>query len=205
MREEAAFLRHLHRRPDDLDALLVYADWLDDNGDEARAAFLRLQRQILDMRPPHRGLVGQSRQLLKLARRLPAEWLAVVSRPRLVGTCWVGTDSEGDSKVFRFLKGGVLNYTLSSDRTYQNGTWAQVGNVVTMETNRHYADYEGFVAGDRITGTAYNITGRRWRWGVTRTTDPELCDPGDPDTTVYEHPSQPPTPARRRPRRRPAR
>ena len=171
------------------------------------AAFLRLQRQILDMGPSRRGLVGRSRQLLKLGKPLPAEWLAVVSRPRLAGTCWLGSDYAGERQVLRFLPGGVLNYGLVHRTRYQNGTWAQVGNVVTMETNRHYADYEGFVAGDRITGSARNITGSRWRWDVTRTTDPELCDPGDPDTTVYDdHLNRPPpTPAPRRPRRRPAR
>jgi hypothetical protein len=56
-----------------------------------------------------------------------------------------------------------------------------------METNRHYADYVGQVVGDRLLGTATNIDGARWRWDVTRTTDPELCDPGDPIRTVFRH------------------
>ena len=33
-----------------------------------------------------------------------------------------------------------------------------------METNAHYADYQGTVAGDRIGGTASNITGYDWTW-----------------------------------------
>ncbi|MFO0841834.1 MAG: TIGR02996 domain-containing protein [Gemmataceae bacterium] len=185
MGEEDAFLRRLRAHPDDLDTLRVYADWLDDQGDDARAGFLRLQHQVLGMRPTQRGLVGKSRALARLGEALPERWLAVVSRPRLVGTCWAGNDSDGMRYVFRYLSRGKLNYT-SPTGTFENATWRQVGNVVRMEMNRHYADYEGVIAGDRIRGGARNIDRRRWRWDVARTTDPEACDPGDPIRRVFD-------------------
>jgi uncharacterized protein (TIGR02996 family) len=207
MRDEAALLRLLKKRPDDLDALLVYADLLDEQGDDARAEFLRLQRRLLDMRHGARGLIGQSRQLVKLGKKLPADWLDVVSRPRLGGTCWAGRDSAGRLYVFRYLAGGELNYT-SPSGTFQNGTWRQVGNHVAMEMNRHFADYEGFVAGGQVRGTARNVAGGSWRWEATRTTDPELCDVGDPVMTIFDSHTRrrgrragappPPTSARRR-------
>jgi uncharacterized protein (TIGR02996 family) len=197
MRHEEAFLKRIKSRPGDLDTLRVYADWLDDHGDDARAGFLRLQHELLAMRPMQRGLVGKSRALAKLGEVLPEVWLAAVSRPRLVGTCWAGHDSDGAFYVFRFRPRGRLNYT-SPTGTFENGTWRQVGNVVRMEMNRHYADYEGVIAGDRIRGGARNIERRRWRWDVTRTTDPELCDLGNPIRTVYDdHVRR----GRRRPRR----
>lgn len=184
MSEEAAFLSLLQDDADDLTTLLVYADWLDEQGDAERAAFLRLQHRLLSMVHGQRGLRTWSQRLRRLGQPLPAEWLALVSRPRLTGTVWAGNDSDGDRDVFRYLPGGVLNYT-SPTGTFQNGSWRQIGNTVLMEMNRHYANYTGLIAGDRIVGTARNVTRHRWSWDVRRTTDPAVCDPGNPDTTVY--------------------
>ncbi|MFO0925650.1 MAG: TIGR02996 domain-containing protein [Gemmataceae bacterium] len=191
MSDETAFVRQMQDDATDRVTPLVYADWLDDQGDADRAAFLRLQHRLLAMVHGQRGLLTWSRRLLRLGRSLPADWLTVVSRPRLTGTAWAGDDSDGDRDVFRYLPDGVLNYT-SPSGTFQNGTWRQIGNTVLMEMNRHYADYTGLIAGDRIVGSARNVTRHRWTWDVRRTTDPALCDPGDPDTTIYG------TPRRRR-------
>jgi uncharacterized protein (TIGR02996 family) len=196
MREEDAFLRRLKSRPDDLDTLLVYADWLDDQGDEARAGFLRLQHEVLELAAQRRGVIGKSYQLYYLGVGMPEMWLNIVSRPRLVGTCWSGRDSDGAFYVFRFRPRGKLNYT-SPTGTFLNGTWKQVGNVVGMEMNRHYADYEGIIAGGRIRGSARNVDRRRWRWDVKLTTDPALCDLGDPIRTVFDDHVRP-GPRRRR-------
>lgn len=193
MHDDTAFLRALAEQPGDHDTLLVYADWLDDHDLAPRAEFLRLQHRILGMNHRQRNLVPLSRQLLALGQSLPKRWIERVSVPHLEGTCWAGRERGGTFYVFRFLPKGVLNYT-SPTGTYQNATWKQIGNHVTMEMNRHYADYEGFVAADRIRGTARNVVDAEWRWSVTRTTDPKYTDLGEPDTTVYaDHP---------RPRRR---
>jgi uncharacterized protein (TIGR02996 family) len=195
---EAAFVKQLSEDPDDLATPLVYADWLDDSGAADRAAFLRLQHDVLQLRHRQRGFSESSRRLLRMGKKLVAEWLEVVSRPRLEGTCWKGPSSIETFYVWRFLPGGVLNYT-SPSGTFQNGTWKQIGTCVQMESNRHYADYEGFVGGDWIYGTARNVTGQRWRWRVQRTTDPDDCDPGVPVTTVFGgHANDPPRRGRRR-------
>jgi uncharacterized protein (TIGR02996 family) len=182
---EAAFLKQLSDDPEDLATLLVYADWLEDNDVSDRAEFLRLQNQLLNLRYRQKGFCELSRQLLKLGRSFDAAWLGVVSRPRLAGTCWSGPSTLERHYVWRFLPGGVLNYT-SPTGTFQNGTWQQVGTVVLMEVNRHYADHEGFVGGEWIHGRSKNVVGDRWRWKTKRTTDPKECDSGNPDTTVYD-------------------
>jgi uncharacterized protein (TIGR02996 family) len=185
MNDDTALLLHLEDNPDDDATLLVYADWLDDQGEARRAEFLRLQQRVLQLRHRQRGFSDQSRQLFRLGRSLEPAWLAIVSRPRLAGTCWAGTGLSGQHYVWRYLAGGVLNYT-SPSGTWQNGTWLQVGNHVAMETNRHYADYDGLIGGDEIRGKAENITGLRWRWWVRRTTAPEECDVGEPELTVFD-------------------
>src|SRR5207253_2484828 len=100
------FLRQLKKHPEDLDTLRVYADWLDDRGDDVGTAFLRQQGEILDLAARRRGVVGRTRRLAALGASLPTRWLAVVSRPRLVGTCWAGHDSDGAFYVFRYLARG---------------------------------------------------------------------------------------------------
>jgi uncharacterized protein (TIGR02996 family) len=182
---EAAFLKQLSDDSEDLETLLVYADWLDDHGSADRAEFLRLQQQLLSLRQRQKGFAPASRRLRLLGQSLDPTWLAVVSRPLLTGTCWSGSEDDGTYLIWRFLPDGVLNYTEDGD-DYQNGTWVQVGPFVAMEMNRHFADYEGFIKGDWVRGKAKNIRGREWRWKAKRTTDPEECDPGDePDTTIY--------------------
>src|SRR4051812_27422284 len=91
---EEAFLHQLRERPDDAVTMLVYADWLDDEGRADEAEFLRLQT----------AGAGARRRLTKLADLLPRPWLREVSRPRLEGTCWVGV-SEGGFCIYRYLPG----------------------------------------------------------------------------------------------------
>src|SRR5687767_696033 len=88
VRDDAAFLRQVNDDPADLETLLVYADWLDDQGDSGRAEFLRLQHRVLGLRHRQAGFSLHSRELLRLGKKLDLAWLAVVSRPRLAGTCW---------------------------------------------------------------------------------------------------------------------
>ncbi len=185
MQRESDFLGLIQTHPLDFDLLLIYADWLEERGEVAKASFLQEQHRIQQMRPHQRGIVGVSRNLARLGASLPRDWVRLVSRPVLVGTCWSGYDSEGQFYVFRYLEKGILNYT-SPIGTFQNATWHQIGNVVYMEMNRHYADYQGIVHQNRIRGRASNVMRNRWRWDVTLTIDPELCDPGDPVTIVYD-------------------
>ncbi|MFM7149500.1 MAG: hypothetical protein ACKO23_06620 [Gemmataceae bacterium] len=94
--------------------------------------------------------------------------------------------------MFRFLAEEILNYT-SPSGTFQNGTWKQVGPTVHFEMNRNYAIYSGSYYSGFFGGKAKNIAGRSWRWRARRTTEPRLCDPGDPITVVYDdHIAEPP-------------
>ena len=196
MNEEQVFLSILQKQPDDLVTMRVYADWLDDNELPDRAEFLRVQLEVLEMEQGQRGLLTRSRRLLALGRDFPRAWLVVVNRPRLDRTAWAGDSSIEGFCIYRYRPRGVLNYTTGGG-TYQNGTWWQIGNTVFMETNAHYADYQGTIAGGRIRGKASNIIGSDWTWDVSLTTDRKQCALGQPDRTVYQH-----TEAERRRRRR---
>ncbi len=93
------------------------------------------------------------------------------------GQVWNGTDSDGDFYEFYFLKGGKLRY-LSKLPSQEVGTlyedegdvWAQNGNTVIITIN-NYSTYEGLKEGDRITGDAWNVAGRRWTWDIKRKTN----------------------------------
>jgi hypothetical protein len=85
----------------------------------------------------------------------------------LAGTVWAGADSDGDAYTFEFRAGGLLHY-VSPTGTYDNGTWAQEGDRVTMEMNHHYSDYEGLIRGRRIEGKARNTAGAAWTWSAEK-------------------------------------
>jgi uncharacterized protein (TIGR02996 family) len=169
---DPAFLAHLKSHPEDDAALLVYSDWLDDQGDSARAEFLRLQNDALRRGHEDAALPGLIARLREIGRTLPEDWLAIISRPRLDGTVWAGEDSAMGYLIYRFLETHVLSYT-SGTGSFANGTWKQIGPVVLIETNQHYADYEGIIAANRIVGKARNVTDREWTWEVALTTEAE--------------------------------
>jgi uncharacterized protein (TIGR02996 family) len=82
MNDRESFLRAIEAEPDDDTVRLVFADWLDDNGDPDRARFIRLQceyaRAYGSCRPsksagPQRKLEQEMDGLLKLHR---AQWTA---------------------------------------------------------------------------------------------------------------------------------
>jgi uncharacterized protein (TIGR02996 family) len=74
--EEEAFLAGIRRRPPDDATRLVYADWLEERGEERRAEYLRVLCQWLACHPAiDRQLIDQERELRTgLGRR----WLARV-------------------------------------------------------------------------------------------------------------------------------
>jgi uncharacterized protein (TIGR02996 family) len=77
MGEEAGFLSAIRQTPADETARLVYADWLDEQGDPthtAKAAFIRAELQLAQDDPT---------QLRELALPLCLDWLAIVSHPQI--------------------------------------------------------------------------------------------------------------------------
>jgi uncharacterized protein (TIGR02996 family) len=75
MSESEALLRAILDAPDDDAPRLVYADWLDEHGDAARAAFIRAQVELARLTPedPTRTRIVQSERTLLNANR--AEWI----------------------------------------------------------------------------------------------------------------------------------
>jgi uncharacterized protein (TIGR02996 family) len=72
MSDEDAFLRAAQAQPDDDTLRLVYADWLEEQGEGTHAAFVRLQvrRSQLDVRHPDRaGLLAEEARLLQKHKR----------------------------------------------------------------------------------------------------------------------------------------
>src|SRR5262249_42472635 len=75
---EAAFLRSIRETPDDVTPRLVYADWLQENGDPERGEFIQVQCQLArpDLEEPQRRLLGERAGEL-LAKNCTA-WLAML-------------------------------------------------------------------------------------------------------------------------------
>ncbi len=55
MTDRAALLRSILAAPDDDAPRLVYADWLDENGEPERAEFIRVQCELARLGPPRRS------------------------------------------------------------------------------------------------------------------------------------------------------
>ncbi|HKA06202.1 MAG TPA: TIGR02996 domain-containing protein [Gemmataceae bacterium] len=82
MSEEAAFLRAIQANPKDDVPRLVYADWLDERGDEhsrRKAAFLRLTAKLMTTRS-RMGRAYWETKLRPLAPALDSKWLSIVSK-----------------------------------------------------------------------------------------------------------------------------
>src|SRR5262245_53147034 len=82
MYTDATFLAHLEADPTDDTTRLVYADWLDEQGDAesaAKAEFLRGTVQLVPRPGQKGGRKARRKRLQKLAAGLDAAWLAVVS------------------------------------------------------------------------------------------------------------------------------
>jgi uncharacterized protein (TIGR02996 family) len=86
MSEEAGFLSAIQQAPADETARLVYADWLDEQGDPAktaRAEFIHLELQMAKVPEQSINRIRWLNKLRKLAANIDARWLAIVSHPRL--------------------------------------------------------------------------------------------------------------------------
>lgn len=87
-----ALLRAVADSPDDDTPRLVYADWLDENGDPARAEFIRVQIELARTVPPPGPALDPRRVKLRdcervLIREYRNEW-EMPLRARLGNTLW---------------------------------------------------------------------------------------------------------------------
>jgi len=166
--DESAFLDALDEGDDD--TLAVYADWLDDQGDEPRAAFLRAQEVTRRLTHNRKAFLPEARRVVALGCVLPVAWLLRVSRPRMAGTIWAGNDSGNAYYVWRFEAGGGIDYS-SPSGDWTSATWRQIGPLVLMQTNGHYANYEGLVAGRILRGWAANVVSSHWTYDLRLMTE----------------------------------
>ncbi len=161
--DESAFLTAIDEGDDD--TLPVYADWLEEQGDDARAAFLRVQEVTRKLTHNRKAFLPAARSAVALGSTLPRGWVGRVSRPYLSGTVWAGNDSGNAYYVWRFLSEGRIEYS-SPSGDWNSASWRQIGPLVVMETNYHYATYEGLAAGRILRGWAANVVSSHWTWDV---------------------------------------
>jgi uncharacterized protein (TIGR02996 family) len=86
MHNDADFMKMLLADPADDTTRLVYADWLEEQGDAVSAAkseFLRLTAQLATGTGTQRDWKKKEKRLQELAAGLDTDWLAVVSRLRV--------------------------------------------------------------------------------------------------------------------------
>jgi uncharacterized protein (TIGR02996 family) len=102
---DAAFLTSLLDDPTDDATRLVYADWLEEQGEPvsaAKAEFLRLTVQLADPVQKKKSRKKRRERLQQLAAQLDTDWLAVVSR-LAVENCRPKRKA-GDSRRMRGLR-----------------------------------------------------------------------------------------------------
>lgn len=76
MSDEAAFLNALRANPADDTVRLVYADWLDEHGEPAKAEYLRLVVALARAETDYARDQPDVARTLALAETLPADWRA---------------------------------------------------------------------------------------------------------------------------------
>jgi uncharacterized protein (TIGR02996 family) len=83
MSDETAFLDALRAAPNDTTARVVYADWLDERGDAARAEFLRLAVLTSIASDASDAELARRERLRQLAVGLDTMWLAAATGLRV--------------------------------------------------------------------------------------------------------------------------
>ena len=115
MREHEALLRNIIKKPDDDAPRLIYADWLEEQGQEERAEFIRVQCK--------REKVWQYPHLLQLKQR-EKELLDGWAVPEKIRnwSAWAGdflTNAAGDTGLL-FYRGFVTEIVLTCQSWHQN-------------------------------------------------------------------------------------
>ncbi len=89
----------------------------------------------------------------------------------LAGSVWEGnTVWKGGERVnwwTQFRGDGVMVYAYRGS-TYDNGRWRQDGTSVALDTNDHYADYDGAMTLTSMNGSSRNVAGDAGVWRMKR-------------------------------------
>jgi uncharacterized protein (TIGR02996 family) len=86
MNTAEAFLVDIIEHPDDDTPRLIYADWLADRGDTARADFIRVQIELARLAEDHPRRIALLQREGELLRQHRKKWLAEL--PKLRGMKW---------------------------------------------------------------------------------------------------------------------
>jgi uncharacterized protein (TIGR02996 family) len=177
MTDEAAFQRLLREHPDDHGTLIVYADWLESQGDTHRAAVVRLHDQLLAVDDRNEQL-AVARQLLAHADAMPRAWLDTLTTRPIADTCW-GARVNSEPYLVRFGGNGCPDvrqlgedgedYPTFGDET---GSWMQVGRAMAFalgnKEDGDFSRHEGVVVGDVMHGIGSNSEHEEWSWSMVR-------------------------------------
>lgn len=91
----------------------------------------------------------------------------------LEGTIWSGIDSGRKSFVYEFLPNGVLKYTTETG-TFTDGSWKQDGKLVYFEMNNKYAEHDGVISDNWMTGNGWNQAGYKWTWSASNVSTSQI-------------------------------
>jgi uncharacterized protein (TIGR02996 family) len=133
MPDDTALLAAIRAAPDDDAPRLVYADWLDEHGDGARAEFIRVQcelarRESADLRARESALLDRHHD--SFAGRLARPWIRYRFRRGFVV-------AFGHTGVFARDRRGSLSGAYSHFQFRMDGRWA---SGVGLETAEQFAD-----------------------------------------------------------------
>ena len=95
---DADFIAEIHANEHDDTPRLIYADWLEDNGDP-RAEYLRLECELASLNSKDALWQQQYPRLLQLREQMPEAWLADVGRA-IVANC----DEQSCPRLFKNLR-----------------------------------------------------------------------------------------------------
>jgi uncharacterized protein (TIGR02996 family) len=104
--EREAFHAAIWKAPDDDLPRLVYADWLDERGEDDLAAFLRLLCAVRTCPPDVDRLRPLAVEFRRAMVKLPAKWVDDVCPvpPAVVVGAWVDVDHEANRAVLELIR-----------------------------------------------------------------------------------------------------
>lgn len=76
--EDRAFIQSIRESPEDDAPRLIYADWLEDHGDEPRAEFIRVQCELARLDPDHERQTALQKRQQELLSAHRANWLGPI-------------------------------------------------------------------------------------------------------------------------------
>jgi uncharacterized protein (TIGR02996 family) len=80
---EEVFIRDIQEHPEEEASRLIYADWLDEQGDADRAAFLRAESALTGLPDGDERRAELEEGVRNLRAGLDGEWVARVARPAI--------------------------------------------------------------------------------------------------------------------------